>query len=563
MSFTISLIPTSLSLVHIPRTRLEQLSHPIIKQILQANTSFLNITCNELEICIFGDSPSLIDDFEPIARRDRQRQRSRQGSASSSSGRYNGLDRRKTSRNNSLPLDPVEISYEKWSVIQVDSHSDGTDDSGARVHSVSAPLSAAGISILYQSSYMSDYIFVKEWRLQEVISILTSAGFSMYTADSSLLFTPAASVPQSPNGSEEFPTPATCDDAPHADDGTNGCSATSSEPRGKSHSPASVGQIRVLSSDLVCVGLDDNIDNWGLKVIKLLAYPDLIFAPESSGHRSQPQPRRSGSTSSPVNDKSTGSDDLDADGNNSSDSSDIDEEGYFSDSPQTDKSTSSVYTSASLSSRSQTDVISSIKLPSTSPSKHLINIVFPMSPIAVPVAPSSTRSSLRISTDLGDGAQVSPEPKYKVPFFSFTRTMEGCSLTTNVRLLAALFPPHERHVIMCSGQLEKVVFRDDDDGLQEGDDEISEGEQDGQCEKIGQSRANVDEGDDSFDSSNLRCLQIDLSMFGLEKHGLINKFSRVLGENNINHMYSCTLKTANILVDKRNVRYARSLLRSC
>lgn len=34
------------------------------------------------------------------------------------------------------------------------------DTSGARVHELSAPLAAAGISILYQSSYMSDFIFV-------------------------------------------------------------------------------------------------------------------------------------------------------------------------------------------------------------------------------------------------------------------------------------------------------------------------------------------------------------------------------------------------------------------
>lgn len=34
------------------------------------------------------------------------------------------------------------------------------DNSGARVRELSAPLAAAGISILYQSSYTSDFIFV-------------------------------------------------------------------------------------------------------------------------------------------------------------------------------------------------------------------------------------------------------------------------------------------------------------------------------------------------------------------------------------------------------------------
>jgi hypothetical protein len=38
-----------------------------------------------------------------------------------------------------------------------------TDTSGARVNELSAPLAAAGISILYQSSYMSDFIFVSSF----------------------------------------------------------------------------------------------------------------------------------------------------------------------------------------------------------------------------------------------------------------------------------------------------------------------------------------------------------------------------------------------------------------
>ena len=33
-----------------------------------------------------------------------------------------------------------------------------------------------------------------------------------------------------------------------------------------------------------------------------------------------------------------------------------------------------------------------------------------------------------------------------------------------------------------------------------------------------------------------------------EKHGLIHRFSGILDENGINHMYSSTYKTANLLV---------------
>lgn len=60
-----------------------------------------------------------------------------------------------------------------------------------------------------------------------------------------------------------------------------------------------------------------------------------------------------------------------------------------------------------------------------------------------------------------------------------------------------------------------------------------------------------------------KCLQLDLRKFGLDKHGLVNRFSRVLEENGINHMYSSTFKTANLLVDKKQALRAQSLLRLC
>ena len=111
MQVTISLLPVSLSLVHIPRSRLAHLSHPVLRQILQPNPTFLNITCNEIELSLFAEH-HMLEDFDPIARRDRQRQRSRSGSGSS---------RKNVATNH---WEPLEISCEKWSVLQIDSHSD-------------------------------------------------------------------------------------------------------------------------------------------------------------------------------------------------------------------------------------------------------------------------------------------------------------------------------------------------------------------------------------------------------------------------------------------------------
>jgi len=112
MQATITVVPVSLSLVHIPRTRLPSLSHAVLRQILQPEPAFLNITCNEIELTIFADAQTL-DDFEPVARKDRQRQRSRSGSSSST-----------RSQSGVPPFESVEVTCDRWSVLQIDSHSD-------------------------------------------------------------------------------------------------------------------------------------------------------------------------------------------------------------------------------------------------------------------------------------------------------------------------------------------------------------------------------------------------------------------------------------------------------
>jgi hypothetical protein len=114
---TITLLPISLSLIHIPRSRLIQLSHPIIHLLLSQSPTFLNITCNEIEISLFVHHHAL-KDFEPIARRDRLRAHSRSKSSSSATNNHsNGCS-------SSAAFEAVETSYEKWNVLQIDSHSE-------------------------------------------------------------------------------------------------------------------------------------------------------------------------------------------------------------------------------------------------------------------------------------------------------------------------------------------------------------------------------------------------------------------------------------------------------
>ncbi|KIJ69959.1 hypothetical protein HYDPIDRAFT_104631 [Hydnomerulius pinastri MD-312] len=561
---TITLLPVSLSLVHIPRSRLPQLSHPILRQILQPNPTFLNVTCNEIELSLFAEH-HVLEDFESIARRDRQRQRSRSGSGSS---------RKRTVLSDD---DRVEMSYEKWNVLQIDSHSDQLDNSGARVHELSAPLAAAGISILYHSSYMSDFIFVKETRLREVMVLLGTAGFDLYSSDPELLMSRVVSPLLSPvlmddslvsdigpefspeSGAVLTRTRSSIDTSvsaaalalhgmskPGEQQNENGRTQHHRPPsRNKSHSPSS-NDVTILSSKLTCVGLsDERVDSWALKVVKLVAFPDLIpvnpgfWRGPLDGVTKIPPSKESEAISIPsfLSRPRKGSYSTDS----VSSSSEEDEEGYFSHSPRQNHSPTSLRSSSG--SRSYPDISQS--LPSLPPSfrpmaKHIIAPLAPLSPVESKMGSRNLTGRHSETTTPQDKQLNGGHPR--VPFFSFTRTSEGSSLTTDVSLLAALFPPSERHMLICAGELDGLDAQDSNPDSESDDEQ---------------------EDDTLSEGGTLKCLQIDLRRFGLDKHGLVNRYSRVLEENGINHMYSSTFKTANLLVAKAHANRARDLLRSC
>lgn len=152
---------------------------------------------------------------------------------------------------------------------------------------------------------------------------------------------------------------------------------------------------------------------------------------------------------------------------------------------------------------------------------------------------------VRPTVSIPDQFPVELEAAQKVisprrPFLSFTTSPDGSSLITDVSELASLFPPSERHLVKNGGEL------DFDDFRRSGSSDLSSCENDS-------------------DDITLQCLQIDLQKFGLgmsigcrvsqyfltcftDKHGLVNRFSSVLGEHHIDHLYSSTYKTANLLV---------------
>ncbi|KAI0346843.1 hypothetical protein BDW22DRAFT_1424955 [Trametopsis cervina] len=621
---TISLLPVSLSLVHIPRSRIQELIHPILRQTLLPGPTFLNVTCNEIELSVFAEHHAL-QDFEMTASRDARKLHSPSRERSDGS-KY---DKRKQSRK--ADWKPVEISQERWNVLQIDSHSGSTDSSGARIHELSAPLAAAGISILYQSSYMSDFIFVKEYRLAEVMSLLGSVGFDLYQSDpdnltsqlstlnspilsplghlndddSSIhLFDLAAANPISPESGAVLTRSRSSTDASvspsitrnvrldgEATDESTTPQATPHLPkadkRSDSHSPSG-SDVRVLDPDLTCIGLsDDNADVWGLKIIKLVAYPDLIPLP--SGQASQRLPTGHGTTNRASSWSEDGilasvselgialmpssdticapeSDTDDADDTehpNSTSDTESETTGSRSDSmtrvgdSPIERASSPIFELSPVRDEAEmgddeggslyasplnavSDLPSDIDVPKRRPTLLHVNID----------KTSSQGSSARRSTRRSRSQPSPPRPPPPlVPFFSFTRTPEGSSLTAPVDLLAALFPPSERHMVICSGELDVLDSRAGSPVQRDSEayDDETQNDTDVPAEPLG----------------TMKCLQIDLTKFGLDKHGLVNRYSRTLEDNGINHMYSSTYKTANLLVDKAYARRAQMLLRSC
>jgi hypothetical protein len=152
----LDVLPVSLDLVRVPRARVSALVRPILAQLLAPEPTFLALTANEIELTIFAADAAAA--FAPVVRRDRRRHA------------HPGWE-------------AVEVSAEKWKVIQIPSPgtlqlavdwslmryslvSHVTDDSGACLHEISAPIAAAGISILYHSSLRDDYILVRPSTLE-------------------------------------------------------------------------------------------------------------------------------------------------------------------------------------------------------------------------------------------------------------------------------------------------------------------------------------------------------------------------------------------------------------
>ena len=276
--------------------------------------------------------------------------------------------------------------------------------------------------------------------------------------------------------------------------------------RSVSHSPTTC-DVRVLPPDITCVGLsDDNADSWGLKVVKLVAFPELILGHSGLLGHAERQPRRprepspalsalpmehihvisfnegdAGSGSDTTTRVSPDSPKKDPLGRSGSQSPifDIEQKTMIDDTPDPVETSSD----DDDSEREERP-----RLPHLQTSRTARAVDLPV------------HSRSRSSSQSTSSSMEPPSPL--VPFFSFTRTPEGSSLAAPVSLLATLFPASERHMVMCSQELDVLDSRnasperwpEEDEGAVEDEDEG---------------------GELPEPEGMLKCLQIDLRKFGL------------------------------------------------
>ncbi|CAK5262832.1 unnamed protein product [Mycena citricolor] len=529
MQVTITRLPTVLSVVSIPRSHLDRFTHPVLRTLLLPNPSFLSVTCNEIELSIFAE-PQAVDAFDAFVK--------------SGNGYRDGM----------------EVSHERWCVLQIDSHSDQLDNAGARVSELSAPLAAAGISILYLSSYTSDYIFVKERRLAEAMSLFAAAGFSLYASHPDLL-TALISVPPGPvlrerSGSAPVP-PTSASRSSSKSSSSKSKSRSKASKRGSARAQstpdpsiaaaassssqppkmATIPAIRILAPDLACVGLvdtDDMVAQWALKVVKLVAFPDLIPLPGAAKSPGNPTPRGRGT---PLMEEV--------------------DDGYFS------------HSSSPSPNRDKKDIEEEPQV-SRSPPREMPSRLDGLPPAlefestassstswlsgTVVTEPFPKKSAPNRSSSIQDGH--APRTKaHDISFYSFTRTPDGSSLTTSTRVLSALFPPEERHMVICGSELDESdrerdawISRNGSSGYTSMPSspvisvpprwESRRSEDSDDDEDISTEDEDDEDDEDSGGHSLMSALQIDLRSTGLDTHGLVHRFSRALaGEESITCMH--------------------------
>ncbi|GAA6005737.1 uncharacterized protein JCM10292_004616 [Rhodotorula paludigena] len=632
---TITILPTHLRLVHIPLARKDAPMSRILDcwWFRRENDPFFALCHNNVELSVFADAAVVRRCFGEYM-----------GSAKTArEDKGKGKERE----------EDVLVGEELWVALEITFGGNGWAEAAPRLHALTAPLADAQISILFVSTFHSDYILVRSSSLPRVTSILEEAGFAFAEADKTMeaelrgmweregeeraagggggggsggglgsgrstrRSSHVAGMEDALYEDEDEDVSALVGSLVLSDAGSAGGRGASSErpalsrsnstSLSRSHSlhvTSSAGQpsagtstlppppLSLLPDELVCVGLSPQHESlWRTKVLEILFYPERIY------------PRPPASSSLP--------------------------QSFAPDLPLARQASLRRHNSRTRGERNQT--------PSPTPSRPRTPLARVREPSATGTASSGDGADTPVASALFSSAPTAaagarPDPPsrsastalptrlapYPVPFLALTQTSDGTSLTADVRLLRASFASCAtgvavEEVVFASGEAGLGGRWEGEDGLEGWEEEVARSELEERWEERWRRRreeqdeaepsssdtedeapsAREDEleweavspsiessdlptSDDDQDGEGgrarerdedadertlLKCLQLDLTRFGLDKPGLVEHYAQLLISGGVRSLlYQSTYGSANILVAKRDVGRARRIL---
>ncbi|KAL8280455.1 hypothetical protein RQP46_007103 [Phenoliferia psychrophenolica] len=636
---TITILDARLRLVHVPRSRLQALMSPIIDcwWFRKAEDPFFALSVNGLEVSIFADSETVERSFGPYMHEEAEEAEQLRARAAELDEANAGGSAITLGAGEHVPAmrteqtvereESVKVGEDEWVALEISFHGDGWEKAGQRVRDISSPLADEGISILFLSTYISDYLLLKADRLNDVTSILERSGFlftandddgddldsptspslsrsstfsshaagghghhknsasgggslagSLVLSDRGSMSSASASSQRgatlsrsgslrSATGAPSRPTPSASgvrsgsfgeEDrisplspstliTPLSPSNTSASTAPLSPPTSTPTSPDpgpntalplplppavsafTPGEsLTILPDELVCVGLSlTHSELWKQKLVQAIFYPERVLPPTRRQLALQSQNASSTMASSFLSTNSTSS------------------------------------SSSSSSGHSRTPLPPSLLTPRG-----------PLSPSLQQQQHSPASFAQRnLSATLPTAQSDAP-----VPFISITQTIEGTSLTADLRLLRAVFKPEEE-ADMVNGGLRGIW--EGEEGVGEGASERSrsrersggesaEGEGDGEEEWQEVEREDLERGRRERREMArqageggrilLKCICLDLWAYGLDKTGIVEHLAGLLIEQDINLVYTSTFQSANILVAKSDITRARQIL---
>ncbi|KAK8858867.1 hypothetical protein IAR55_003098 [Kwoniella newhampshirensis] len=220
----VAIVHIPIHLIHVYTTKI----YWTIDRASEESPRFFNLTSNRIEMAIFGSLDLIMQEWSSLS-------------------------------------DPDVLINASWRVFEISSGDDDDDDVGnydsPHLRHVSAPLARAGISILYQSSYFTDFLLVKADDFEKAATIFAEQGWHV----------DHDSLPTPPRRRSQLLSPLSPSFA----------TTTRSSPP-----PPAQPEITVLSSPLAFVGFSRSVeDRFSEKIRKFLVWPERALSSLPIAHQ--------------------------------------------------------------------------------------------------------------------------------------------------------------------------------------------------------------------------------------------------------------------------------------